>query len=80
MYLDIIEVNPLEDYKLLLKFENNEQRVFDVKPYFVKSIFKELVDKNIFSTVKVVLGAVEWSNKADIDPRLLYEESVPYVE
>ena len=33
MYLSIIDVKALEDYKLLLKFENDEEKIFDMKPY-----------------------------------------------
>jgi len=33
MYLAIKNVTPLPDYRLLLKFENDESRVFDVQPY-----------------------------------------------
>ena len=33
MYLSIIDVEPLEAYKLELTFENKEHRVFDVSPY-----------------------------------------------
>ena len=28
-----IEVKPLENYKLLVKFSNKEIKIFDVKPY-----------------------------------------------
>jgi hypothetical protein len=33
MYLAIREVRPLDDYLLLLTFENGEKRQFDMKPY-----------------------------------------------
>ena len=35
MYLAIIDVKPLDDYKLELTFENNEKRLFDMKPELV---------------------------------------------
>jgi hypothetical protein len=28
-----VYVEPLEDYQLLLRFDNKEERIFDVKPY-----------------------------------------------
>jgi hypothetical protein len=28
-----VSVTPLEDYKLSLTFDNDEKRIFDVKPY-----------------------------------------------
>ena len=45
MYLAVIDVKALDDYKLLLKFENEEEKLFDVKPYLEIGKFKEL--KNI---------------------------------
>ncbi len=78
MYLAIIDVKSLEDYKLLLTFENQEKRVFDMKPYLNKGIFRELKDKNLFRSVRVSFDSVQWSNEADIDPEILYEKSVAY--
>jgi hypothetical protein len=42
MYLAIKDVEPLDDYFLLLKFENEEEKLFDVKPYLDFGKFKEL--------------------------------------
>ena len=28
-----IDVKPLQDYKLLITFSNNEKKIFDVTPY-----------------------------------------------
>ncbi|VUZ25685.1 Uncharacterised protein [Acetobacterium wieringae] len=39
MYLAVINVEPLNDYKLLLTFDNGEKRIFDVSPYLDKGIF-----------------------------------------
>ena len=33
MLLDVIRVEPKPAYRLLLEFENHEQRVFDLTPY-----------------------------------------------
>ncbi|MDK2800374.1 MAG: hypothetical protein PWQ70_1993 [Clostridiales bacterium] len=78
MYLAIIDVKPLKDYKLLLTFENGEKRIFDMKPYLNKGIFKELKDEKLFRSVRVIFDSIEWSNQADIDPEVLYEDSVAY--
>ena len=78
MYLGIINVKTLKDYQLLLTFENNETRLFDMKPFLDKGIFKELKDENVFNSVRVSFDSIEWSNEADIDPEFLYEKSVEY--
>lgn len=70
-----IDVKILEDYKLEILFDNNETRIFDVKPYFKFKIFKELKDTNKFNTVKISGLSVEWENGADICPDELYNNS-----
>ena len=75
MYLAVKEVKPLNNYFLLLKFENNEERVFDMKPYLEIAKFKELKDKNLFNSVKVSFDSIEWDNQLDLDPEFLYEKS-----
>jgi hypothetical protein len=69
-------VKPLENYILLLEFENTEKRVFDMKPYLNKGIFKELSDVKVFNSVRISFDSIEWSNHADIDPEFLYDKSV----
>ena len=75
MYLSVIGVKPMDDYKLSLTFENNEQKVFDVSPYLEIGKFAELKDKTIFDSVKVSFDSIEWSNQLDLDPEILYEKS-----
>ncbi len=77
MYLKVTEVEPLEDYQLLLTFENGEKRIFDMKPYLDKGIFQELKDVKLFNTVRISFDSVEWANEADFDPESLYELGVP---
>ena len=53
-------VKAIDDYKLILTFENNEIRLFDMKPYLELGIFKNLKDKSLFNTVKVSFDTIEW--------------------
>ena len=75
MYLAIKQVEPLDNYKLLLTFENGEKRKFDMNPYLNKGLFKELKDVKMFRTVKTNFDTIAWDNDADIDPEILYQES-----
>lgn len=75
MYLAIKDVKAMDNYKLILTFENNEKRLFDMIPYLELGIFKTLKDENLFKTVKVSFDTIEWSNGVDIDPETLYEDS-----
>ncbi len=75
MYVGIKEVRPLEDYKLKLKFENNEERIFDLKPYLNLGKFSELQDQKLFKKVRVSFDTIEWPNGIDLDPEFLYKHS-----
>ena len=48
MYLAVKKVKAIEDYKLLVTFENNENRIFDMSPYLTIGKFAELKDKSLF--------------------------------
>ena len=78
MYLAVKEVKPIDNYKLILTFENNEVKIFDMIPYLDKGIFQELKDENLFKAVKVSFDSIEWPHEADIDPETLYEDSISY--
>ena len=70
------DVKPQPNYSLLLVFTNNEQKIFDVKPYLEKGIFKELHNLSLFNSVKPFFGSIKWKNGQDFCPDTLYEESV----
>jgi len=75
MYLSVKKVKALNDYNLELTFENNEIKIFDVKPYLDTGLFKTLKDEKIFKRVKLSYDTIEWPNKIDLDPEVLYEKS-----
>ena len=72
----VITVVPMDDFRLLLTFNNGEKRVFDVKPLFSLNAFRSLQNKVFFDTVKVAYGSVLWPNNIDYCPDTLYAESV----
>ncbi len=71
----VLAVSPLPSFILQLKFENGEQRYFDVKPYCQSSYFRQLLEWNYFARVRVNNGTVEWPDEQDIAPETLYLES-----
>ena len=75
MYLSVKNVKPLNGYKLLLEFENNEEKVFDVSPYLDLGKFSELKDVSLFNSVTVSFDTIQWPNHLDLDPELLYQKS-----
>ena len=76
MYIGVKAVQPIEDYQLLLTFENSEQGIFDMKPYLEKGIFCQLRDTRLFASVRMSFDTVEWNNGADLCPETLYAQSV----
>jgi hypothetical protein len=76
MYIGVKAVVPQDNYQLLLTFENNERRIFDMKPYLdVGPVFRALKDTALFNTVRVCFKTIAWANDADIDPEILYPNS-----
>lgn len=71
----IREVHPNNDYTLSIIFDNDEEKIFDVKPYLDKGVFVQLKDRRIFNSVKPFLGGVQWINGLDFCPDTLYLES-----
>ncbi|MFH0785089.1 MAG: DUF2442 domain-containing protein [Pseudomonadota bacterium] len=68
-------VHPTDDFALHILFDNDEERIFDVKPYMEKGIFSQLKDPGIFKSVKPFLGSIQWINGLDFCPDTLYLES-----
>ena len=71
----IIEVKPLQNYMLHLKYDTNEEKVFDVTPYIDGEWFGKLKDEHYFKTVKVKGNTIEWQGGQDIAPHELYDYS-----
>lgn len=73
-YYSVIDVKPLDNYKLKLKFENNETKIFDMSVYLDIGLFKKLKDEQEFRKVRVCFDSIQWENGLDIDPEILYEK------
>ncbi len=72
-----IDVKPLDNYKLEIKFSSNEVRLFDCVPYLTGDWFSELLDIKTFNAVRISGNTVEWSGGQDICPDCLYDNSIP---
>lgn len=68
---------PNPDYTRTIEFANGELKVFDVRPYLDKGIFRELKDVRVFNSVRAVLGSVQWPSGQNFCPDTLYLDSVP---
>ncbi len=85
----IKEVKPLENYILLLTFDNGEKRKYDMRNE-LNGIFSVLKNKEKFYGVFIndvgniawnidddVDSSVHWENQIDLCKDMLYMESIP---
>ena len=84
--IKIIEVKPLDDYKLRVVFSNGKIKIFDFTTRLKKRIFEPLKDKAFFNSVKLFHGTAFWvydwkkkniANDIDIAPERMYWDGVP---
>ncbi len=75
-----IDVKPMNNYKLIITFSNNEKKIFDVTPYLKYKQFEELKKPSVFKTVRIAGLSIQWSNGADICPDELYNNSMKVQE
>lgn len=73
----VLSVEVLDDFKLLLTFDNGEIKVYDMKPH-LHGIFEILKDPNMFALAHVDYDTVCWTDQLDIDPEILYEDGIDY--
>ena len=56
----IVSLFPVEDYQLLVKFENGIEKTVDLKPYLQFPVFSPLKNIVIFNKVKNHGYFIEW--------------------
>ena len=75
MQKDIVEAQPLDKFRLKLRFEDGMEGIVDLSNTLsFKGIFESLRDQDYFAKVTVdpEQGTVTWPNGADLDPDVLY--------
>ena len=73
MFLEVIEAKYLEDYKLLLGFNNGIHKEVDLKDELNGEVFEPLNNLDFFKSFKIVFNTIEWENGADFAPEFLFE-------
>lgn len=71
------EVQPKEDYTLLLTFADGAKKIYNARPLLEKAIYSPLKNPTFFLSAKAECGTVVWSDDVDIAPEYLYEHSEP---
>ncbi len=76
MFYRIKKVNPLDNFVLLIEFENGQQKTYDVKKLFEKhEEFKNLkVINGLFQNVKVDIGGygISFNDELDLSCNEIY--------
>lgn len=67
------DVQPKEDYTMLLTFADGTRKIYDASPLLEKSIYAPLRNLSFFLQAQVDGASVSWSDEIDIAPEHLYE-------
>jgi hypothetical protein len=70
-------VCPKTNWQLELTFDTGEVRHFDMSGYLDHGVFSRLRNPALWKAVSVVLESIEWPGGIDLDPEILYRDSVP---
>ncbi|MCB1178029.1 MAG: DUF2442 domain-containing protein [Leptospiraceae bacterium] len=83
--IEVLQVYPVDDFKVYLYFNDGKIKLYNVKPLLDKGIFTKLADKQFFLERCTVLNhTLAWDVKEnydpyeciDLDPIVLYEKSI----
>lgn len=71
-----IEVKALENFLLYIKFQNGEEKIYDMNEMLKYDYYKNLRNKENFKKVKVFGITLKWSTGEDIAPEKIYFNSI----
>ena len=72
------KATPLENFEMLIEFEDGLQKEIDLEPFLHGQIFEPIRNNlKLFQDVRIEGGTIAWVNGADIDPDVLYYDLKP---
>ena len=74
---DVVSVQCRDGHLLRLRFEDGEERLFDMNPWFSRRPYCVLKGSPLFNRAHVEFGTVVWPGEIDIDPETLRNGSYP---
>lgn len=74
MFLQVLEVEYLGEYRLGVRFSDGREGVVDLVEHLEGGVFEVLRDVEMFGRVRLdeELGTVQWPNGVDFAPEFLY--------
>ena len=68
----VIELKVLDNYRVWLKFQDQEEKIIDLRPFLGEGFTEELLDLNVFKKVFIEPGGgIAWENGYDFCPNYL---------
>lgn len=78
MFERILDINALDNFILLVKFETGETKKYDLKPLFDKfEVFQDLKNiKGLYKQVKIDRSGygIYWNDDIDLSSSTIYEK------
>ena len=72
MFLEVSEAKYLDNYRIILTFNNGETKTVDLENELNGSVYIPLRKQDYFKNFRVKYNTVEWENGADYAPEYLY--------
>lgn len=79
MFFKVKDVKPIEGYNLIVVFENNTIKKYDIKPLFDKwSVFRDLKLNSLFNQVTVDCQGygIKWNDEIDLSCNELWNNGM----
>jgi hypothetical protein len=75
-YPKVQAVKPLQEWRLLVTFENGRQKIYDCNPLLANEAFDPLNSQALFKSVQVDRGGygVSWNEDIDLSEAELWEQ------
>ena len=77
MFIKVVSLEVLPDYKVLVGFNTNERKIFDYGPHIDTGVFRKLKNPIYFAKAAIQGGTVAWDGNLDFAPEYLYENGTP---
>jgi hypothetical protein len=74
----LVELKPLDEYRLWVRFQDGVTGIVDLSQELWGPVFEPLKDKSLFcqAAVHSELHTVTWPNGADLAPEYLYKQAI----
>ncbi|MCK4665005.1 MAG: DUF2442 domain-containing protein [Bacteroidales bacterium] len=73
MFLEVTKAEYINDFRILMEFNDGVSKTVDLENELDGEIFQALRNKNYFKTFLIKYNTIEWDNGADFAPEYLYK-------